>query len=99
MSDEPRVHSTSLRYSEEVFKIVESASGKTFADRFENICLDYRENKQKRQKQIKDLDKQIADKEKQLNELRKKVYKLSDITDMAGRINKLMIELSEKCNT
>lgn len=41
MEKEPRVNQSSIRYSNSVAKIVNTASGNTFSDKFESICLNF----------------------------------------------------------
>jgi uncharacterized protein YeeX (DUF496 family) len=95
MCDEPRVFTTSFRYSSVVQNVLDSIQGKTTADKIEFICLDYVRNKLKRENQIKDLDKQIADKRKLLDELSNKIWKVKDVSSsLENLVNSL-----KKCNT
>ena len=95
MCDEPRVFSTSFRYSGAVQNVLDAVNEKTTADKIEFICLDYEKNMYRREKRIKDLDKQIADKQKQLDELSNKIWKVKDVSSsLENLVNSL-----KKCNT
>lgn len=97
MSREPRVNTTTIRYSDSVLKIVNKVSGKTFADKFEFIVLDYNSNKQKREKHIRDLDKQILEKTKKLELLKQELTRYNTIVEKAELLEKAILDLTNKC--
>lgn len=95
MSGQPRVNQSSIRYSDEVLKIINSAKGNTFGDKFESIALDYLEIKEIKEKNIKNLDRQISDKQKYLNEISQNIFRYRDIlSDLESLFNNL-----SECNT
>lgn len=49
MDKEPRVNSTSLRFSKRVENVMNNVPGKTFGDKFEYIVLDYQEKREERE--------------------------------------------------
>ena len=95
MCDEPRVFTTSFRYSGAVANVLDTFEGKTMADRIEFMCLDFEINKTRRESQIKDLDKQIAEKRKQLDELSNKIWKVKDVSSSLDNL----VNSLKKCNT
>lgn len=93
MSNSARNNHTTIRYSEDVKEIVDKVQGKTFGDRFEFICLDFKENKESREEHIKSLDKQIKMKEKEYDNLVEKIcnlrYVANDLESLAKNLKKL----------
>lgn len=87
MSNSARINHTTIRYSEDVKTIIDKAEGKTFGDKFENICLDHKEKKKDREEHIKSLDKEINLKKKEIEKLSEKIYNLryvaNDIESLA----------------
>lgn len=98
MEKEPRVNQSSIRYSNSAAKIVNAASGNTFSDKFESICLNFEKNKEAKTIRIKELDKEIAAKQKKLDTLNKKIFNNSAIADKAEVLQKLLSELTAKCS-
>lgn len=70
---EPKIHQTSLRYTDTVKKIVESYKGASFNERFENLCLDFKKSIPEREKKKKDLDDEIKKREEYLKSLQQKI--------------------------
>ena len=93
MANSARNNHTTIRYSDDVKKIVDKAEGKTFGDKFENICLDYKEKKEEREEHIKSLDKEIKLKKKELEKLSEKIYNLKyvarEIESLAESLKKI----------
>lgn len=99
MCKEPRTNASSIRYSDTVSKIVNSATGTTFGDKFEFIALDYKENKEKREKYLKDLDRQISERQKKLENIKEELSKYSTIAEKADILQRAILALTDKCNT
>ncbi len=81
MSGQARVNTTSFRFSDEVREIIDSVPGKTFADRFEYLVLNYKETIEEKEQYVKSLDKQITEKRKLLNSISDKIYKYKNVSD------------------
>jgi vacuolar-type H+-ATPase subunit I/STV1 len=95
-SQEPRANTTTFRYSVTVHKILTyEVPGNSIADKIEYICLDYREKKDQREEQIKELDKQIEQKRKQLDKIKDKVLKFDSVDYNLEQLLKSI----DKCNT
>ncbi|WP_010233426.1 hypothetical protein [Clostridium arbusti] len=99
MNTEPRINSTSLRFSKRVGDIVDNIQGKTFADKFEFIVLDYQEKKDEREAYLNELDKKIKMKKKQLDEIRMYLNKFSSISEKVNIAEKTIESLIKDCNT
>jgi intergrase/recombinase len=96
VSQEPRTNSTTFRYSETVQDILNNeVPGISMADKIEYICLDYRKEKEIREKSIKDLDKQIKNKQNQLSRIIDKIQKFDNVADNLEALTRSI----EKCNT
>lgn len=66
----------SMRFSNEIIKIIEAQPGETFTAKFENLvykCVQQLPEKEKQLKMIRDL---ISKETKQLDDLRQKEYKV-----------------------
>lgn len=99
MNTELRINSTSLRFSKRVGDIVDNTPGKTFADKFEYIVLNYQEKKDEREAYLKELDKKIKMKKKQLDEIRMYLNKFSSISEKVNIAEKAIEGLIKDCNT
>lgn len=99
MDKEPRVNSTSLRFSKKVGDIVDNTLGKTFADKFEYIVLNYQEKKDEREAYLNELDRKIKMKKKQLDEIKMYLNKFSSISEKVNIVEKSIEDLIKDCNT
>lgn len=95
---EPRVNASSIRYSNSVLEIINKAEGNTFADKFEFIALDYKNNMEQRKNNIKALDKEIKDKKKQLEKLQQKMNKFDNIAENAEALQRAILNLTKMCD-
>lgn len=99
MDKEPRVNSTSLRFSKRVENVMNNVPGKTFGDKFEYIVLDYQEKREEREAYLKELDRKIKTKKKQLDEIKMYLNKFSSISEKVNITEKAIDGLIKDCNT
>lgn len=72
----------SIRYSDDVKAIVESIKlpeGDSFNEKFETLCLEYKNTIPEREKALKELNKKIAEREKYLQTLNNKIRQMTDL--------------------
>lgn len=99
MCKEARVNHTTIRYSDKVSEIINSAKGQTFGDRFENICLEFIETKEQKEKIIKSLDDKIKEREKRLSDIIKQSSKLQRTVDSMNMVERILQDIIKECNT
>lgn len=101
-------HIRSVRFSEEVRKIVEGVdlgrdaktyNGKvSFNDQFEKMCLEYKNTVPEREKKVKELDKLIAEKQKQLAKLNEKMAQLNSFDWGIETLKSKIVEVTKQVN-
>jgi len=73
----------SVRYSDEIKDIVEGIKlpdgGESFNEKFEKLCLDYKNTIPEREKALKELNKKIDEREKQLQTLNNKIHQMTEL--------------------
>lgn len=80
----------SVRLSQEVYDIVNSAPGEGFNEKFENLVLDYHHTIAKRKKQLNDIERKIKISSNHLEELSQKSYEVTVMLTKFGKINELL---------
>lgn len=75
-------YSRSVRFTKEVYDIVDSIDPKNdnFSEKFEIMCLKFKNELPDREKKIKKLDSTIAEKEKYIDELNMMIREREGIT-------------------
>ena len=89
----------SIRFSDEVAKIVEKVSGNGFNEKFENLCLDFDRTIPVRKKQLVNLESQIKEAVKRLNDTRLQINDMNNVVYDLKALAECKKNLERYCNS
>ncbi len=68
-----------MRFENDIEKIIENVKGNNFSDKFHNLVRDYKETIPSRTKTLKTLESKITQKRNELNTLTNKIWEIQNV--------------------
>ena len=88
-----KIHSKSIRLTDEVLAYIEQAPGDGFNQKFENIILEAKNGEQERKGRLAYYDKLLEERTKQLSDIRNRMESVAKITNILVRnVDTLKVE-------